>query len=142
MSKSLTVTFPIPSYKHSKNHRVHWKEKMHLWQDGRDVAIRLLQDQYPGQSGADEAIICTPFRMRILWKYYVYFKNKKDGQPYPDFDNAVARCSHFIDAMQHVRLIDNDNLWRGADYDWEEVDNPDDAEVILTIREIKKYAHV
>lgn len=132
MSKALTVTFPLPSKAHDKNNRVHWKARMRTWQDGRDVAILLVREQLTGLS-TDDPVFTSPVRVNIRWQFSM-------GRQ-PDFDNALARCSHFFDAFTHTGIWEDDMLMQAVEFDFERVPRGEE-QVVLTLRPIKKYATV
>lgn len=127
-ARQVKLEFPLPPIQHSKNARMHWREQRRWWAAGRDVAIVLIRDQMPGLD-ADDAVFQTPVRIHIEWRF-------NRGRE-PDFDNAVARVAHILDALGHAGVITDDRLVRAMEFDFARVAKDDEC-LVLTIRPIKR----
>lgn len=126
---AVRLAFPLPSIKHSKNYRAGWQERRRLWAQGRDTAIILIRDQYPGIS-PDEPLLTTPVRVHLEWRF------ARGRQP--DFDNAVARVAHLLDALHHTGILADDQLVQAMEFDFERVKSGDEG-LVMTIRAIKRW---
>lgn len=126
---NVRLTFPLPSIKHSKNHRAGWQERRKLWATGRDTGIVLIRSQYPGVT-TEQPLFTTPVRLHLAWRYA---RGRR-----PDFDNAISRIAHLLDAMHHTGILADDQLVQAVEVDYERVSTGDE-ELEIVIRPIKRW---